>query len=114
MVGRGCRGFNSKLVRLKAGEQALLQLVASVFQFQTGAIKRFAPCVSTEIRALFQFQTGAIKRSNFGAGRSDSRASFNSKLVRLKGVPGDIVLEGNVDGFNSKLVRLKVRGGHPG
>ena len=58
--------FNSKLVRLKARWQTVSIIIAvlSLFQFQTGSIKR--NCMDkrsvNRIRKEFQFQTGSIKR----------------------------------------------------
>ena len=78
-----------------------------MFQFQTGAIKRIIPdtaatplhprfnsklvrlkadrCYVLRLPWLFQFQTGAIKSQRANA-RIASCSSFNSKLVRLKGL----------------------------
>ena len=55
------------------------------FQFQTGAIKSD---ISVGIIAFitFQFQTGAIKRMPVIFAESQRVSSFNSKLVRLKGL----------------------------
>ena len=78
-------GFNSKLVRLKVYTARAAKAAFSMFQFQTGAIKR-------EER-----QQIAIHEA----------ASFNSKLVRLKvqdSRPNAFI---NLISFNSKLVRLK-------
>ena len=80
----GChRGFNSKLVRLKANINLAWQSFLPRFQFQTGAIKRLQLVSPVLQQQLFQFQTGAIKSSHrqFGSMRMPG---FNSKLVRLK------------------------------
>ena len=98
-----------------------------MFQFQTGAIKSFlsAPagigilCFNSKLVRLkvcgispsaaqqkFQFQTGAIKRCRGGDSTGDDEISFNSKLVRLKGLNLANYATG-LPSFNSKLVRLK-------
>ena len=76
--------FNSKLVRLK-GDEAAVVIAKSI---------------------MFQFQTGAIKSSVLSALEQGEVTGFNSKLVRLKGDDaGDVAL--SLKCFNSKLVRLK-------
>ena len=56
---------------------------------------------------LFQFQTGAIKRPFQILRIHYHRISFNSKLVRLKVCISSSV-RSHDSSFNSKLVRLKV------
>ena len=58
------------------------QIYMQTFQFQTGAIKSWMP-PAQGWRDMFQFQTGAIKSTRKHL-RHRIRASFNSKLVRLK------------------------------
>ena len=58
----GFVSFNSKLVRLKEIKDVYNRSQRIPFQFQIGAIKRFADDVSTCKYCLtFQFQIGAIK-----------------------------------------------------
>ena len=60
--------------------------VGLVFQFQSGAIKRLRTIEPSGIVDKFQFQSGAIKSASwFTVVLSDK--SFNSNLVRLKGLP---------------------------
>ena len=54
----------------------------------------------------FQFQTGAIKSNSILVRLKQTPASFNSKLVRLKGLTVQRLNFANPS-FNSKLVRLK-------
>ena len=76
-------GFNSKLVRLKVGAPIPCLVSFSMFQFQTGSIKR------REVSGALQLD-----------------GSFNSKLVRLK-ANSAILAKTTFYRFNSKLVRLK-------
>ena len=121
--------FNSKLVRLKDGEMCPHWPGDEYeFQFQTGAIKRNADvdnpvkiarfnsklvrlkvlgALSLRACALFQFQTGAIKSDAPLPASNPRKASFNSKLVRLKAGRGVALDVHSNTGFNSKLVRLK-------
>ena len=62
--------------------------------------------VTTSRFSKFQFQTGAIKSASYAKQLADADASFNSKLVRLKGLES-IALCLRYRRFNSKLVRLK-------
>ena len=55
--------FNSKLVRLKDHDSVAKVVKEPVFQFQTGAIKRWnCRLGGCSAKSSFQFQTGAIKR----------------------------------------------------
>ena len=56
--------FNSKLVRLKGLARLAPAVLASSFQFQTGAIKSDTRSgLQNASLSKFQFQTGAIKSS---------------------------------------------------
>ena len=99
------RGFNSKLVRLKARVDGMLSVASSRFQFQTGSIKSqtWLTCVIEHAgfnSKLVRLKEKCIKRN------TTATKGFNSKLVRLK-------VAANTDNaiekvsFNSKLVRLK-------
>ena len=121
-------GFNSKLVRLKAGKIASGVRPRLLFQFQTGAIKSPAYSSGLECQGPFQFQTGAIKRRDSYNQPVSGVPRFNSKLVRLKGTrifqnPNAGMFQFQTgaikrdrqrrrcrienESFNSKLVRLK-------
>ena len=54
--------FNSKLVRLKEFNESDSDPLESLFQFQTGSIKRQINFYKNQASiAKFQFQTGSIK-----------------------------------------------------
>ena len=77
----GC-SFNSKMVRLKALEEAVLGAIM-LFQFQNGAIKSREMRHRTGDLIPFQFQNGAIKRKRHFHIFTQF-ICFNSKMVRLK------------------------------
>ena len=56
---------------------------------------------------MFQFQTGAIKRFRTLRIKVGIQKGFNSKLVRLKEGDGHQLHLSAITRFNSKLVRLK-------
>ena len=60
-------------------------------------------------RFLFQFPNGSIKREVMG-GVEERLQSFNSLMVRLKGVTVCAAFKKKL-GFNSLMVRLKVLSG---
>ena len=97
--------FNSKLVRLKAS--CALDLDATCVSFNSKLVRLKVACNAIALSSsMFQFQTGAIKRIRSSSSRIRCR-SFNSKLVRLK-VRFSIAFLYEKECFNSKLVRLKV------
>ena len=57
--------------------------------------------------SMFQFQTGSIKRSLLRTRQRTRQVGFNSKLVRLKGEMEHWTDTELFASFNSKLVRLK-------
>ena len=54
--------FNSKVVRLKGAHNGFDIKLLTVFQFQSGAVKRPVFQIITNRTKLFQFQSGAVKR----------------------------------------------------
>jgi len=74
--------FNSKMVRLRA-KRGNCYPFSFGFQFQNGAIERFAQSSIRHIFNVFQFQNGAIE-SRFCRGNMTTPKSFNSKMVRLR------------------------------
>ena len=58
-----------------------------MFQFQTGSIKSQSNIVCWPNIDKFQFQTGSIKSQGITWDDTSVLVRFNSKLVRLKGVP---------------------------
>ena len=79
-----CNGFNSNMVRLKAGCLVLAYVARLPFQFQHGTIKSGNRIGRKLKRGVFQFQHGTIKRGR-PAALHQERSGFNSNMVRLKG-----------------------------
>ena len=80
---RNKRNFNSKVVRLKVANRMKNKEKLPIFQFQSGAVKRYRVCRMSTLIRIFQFQSGAVKRSR-ATGDSKGVVDFNSKVVRLK------------------------------
>ena len=79
-------GFDSRLVRLKGwlGFQEFISVVG--FDSRLVRLKVYIAIRSRIYRTKFRFQTGSIKRSKFGPQVPNSQLSFDSRLVRLKGI----------------------------
>ena len=71
-------------MRLKGNRSCSVNALASMFQFQTGAIKRAMATRGLICYFEFQFQTGAIKSDKVEEDKDSALFGFNSKLVRLK------------------------------
>ncbi len=79
-----------------------------LFQFHTGAIKRYDIKTGGMAHYQFQFHTGAIKSTGLVRER-EGQDGFNSILVQLKGfIGGKRAL--SCPSFNSILVQLKAFG----
>ena len=102
-------GFNSKLVRLKAvSSSETLERSEVRFNSKLVRLKGSTSSIVFRCTSLFQFQTGSIKRMGWMPAASAACQCFNSKLVRLKDQARTAVARRR-RGFNSKLVRLKVQ-----
>ena len=83
----GCRGgrrFNSTMVRLKVLQSIQMIIETPKFQFHNGSIKSSFSAVGQSSSSMFQFHNGSIKRRIVTEG--DFNFSFNSTMVRLKGI----------------------------
>ena len=66
-----------------------------MFQFQSGAIQRDFSALTWDNVSKFQFQSGAIQSVRLH-GNPRRYSSFNSKVVRFKGLPS---MRANLSGF---------------
>ena len=73
------------MVRLKEGLERMWTRFDKLFQFQYGTIKRVKLSIMLLDVQMFQFQYGTIK-SVSATSVVNNNASFNSNMVRLKGL----------------------------
>ena len=100
------RCFNSNLVRLRVTIDAAVVVSSTVFQFQSGAIKRSPACKKFFSLDKFQFQSGAIKSFSFLIKRNKTwMFQFQSGAIKRIDKPS---LMSFASCFNSNLVRLRV------
>ena len=81
------RCFNSKLVRLKGHRPLHRRAHSSRFNSKLVRLKDNFGRSHVQRVSMFQFQTGAIKRRDWTFPRGPPSLGFNSKLVRLKDKP---------------------------
>ena len=94
------------MVRLKDNFVNFLSIIAYLFQFHNGTIKRVLCVDAVHFDEQFQFHNGTIK-SHKRHSNDEFPKNFNSIMVRLKD-EGVILAEFfNKANFNSIMVRLK-------
>ena len=103
----GLTMFQFQTGAIKRGAFDVLVEYAIMFQFQTGAIKRQVPLRTAHLSGLFQFQTGAIKSSLSAPTMWTVKFQFQTGAIKSYETLAALTCETR---FNSKLVRLKGKG----